>query len=112
MANILSHAWQYQDVDGSALSESKSMNRIQALSIPLEKAEKQVLTVQAELGIRQVHLTDQKSRLEIRHRESSKYADPNRRCGYERDRHRTTENHYYPGSLANVLVQNSFTILV
>jgi flagellar hook-associated protein 3 FlgL len=63
MANLMSHAWKYQDVDGSALSESKSLNRIQALSIPLDKAEKQVLSVQAELGIRQVHLEDQKSRL-------------------------------------------------
>ena len=63
MANLMSQAWQYQDVDGSALSESKSMNRIQALSIPLDKAEKQVLSVQAELGIRQVHLRDQGSRL-------------------------------------------------
>ncbi len=63
MADLMSHAWQYQDVDGSALSESKSMNRIQALSLPLDKAEKQVLSVQAELGIRQVHLEDQESRL-------------------------------------------------
>ena len=39
------------------------MNRLQALSVPLEKAEKQVLSVQSELGIRQVHLADQESRL-------------------------------------------------
>ncbi len=64
MANILSSAWQNQDADGTSLSESKAMKRIQALSIPLEKALKQVLTVQAELSIRQVHLADQKSRLE------------------------------------------------
>ena len=64
MAKILTHAWQYQDVDGSVLSESKSMNRIQALSIPLEKAAKQVLTVQGNVGIRQTILDDQKIRLE------------------------------------------------
>jgi len=64
MANILSSAWQYQEVDGTSLSESKSMRRIQALSIPVDKAGKQVLTIQADLSIRQVHLTEQKSRLE------------------------------------------------
>jgi flagellar hook-associated protein 3 FlgL len=63
MADLLSKAWQYQDADGSAMSESKSLNRIQALAIPLDKAVKQVLSVQAELGIRQVHLKDQESRL-------------------------------------------------
>ncbi len=64
MANLLSHAWQYQDVSGSALSESQSMNRIAALAIPLEKAQKQVLTVQTEAGIRQTSLNDQKTRLD------------------------------------------------
>jgi flagellar hook-associated protein 3 FlgL len=63
LANTLSHAWQYQDVGGSALSESKSMNRIAALAIPLGKAQNQVLTVQSEVGIRQASLNDQKTRL-------------------------------------------------
>ncbi|MBI4764768.1 MAG: flagellar hook-associated protein FlgL [Deltaproteobacteria bacterium] len=63
VANLMSQAWQYQDVDGSVLSESKSMNRLQALSHPLDKAGKQLLSVQAESGIRQVHLKDQESRL-------------------------------------------------
>lgn len=65
MANILSHAWQYQDVDGSDLSETKSMNRIAALANPLGKAQKQVLTVQGELGVRQNNLNDQKTRLDV-----------------------------------------------
>lgn len=64
MANILSSSWQYQDVDGTSLTESRSLRRIQALSIPLEKAGKQVLSVQTELSIRQDHLSDLKSRLE------------------------------------------------
>jgi flagellar hook-associated protein 3 FlgL len=64
MANILSSAWQYQKTDGTSLSQSQAIRRIQSLSIPLEKATKQVLTVQAEMSTWQVHLTDQKSRLE------------------------------------------------
>jgi len=64
MANIATKAWQYQNVDGTALSESKSMNRIAALGIPLEKAQEQVLTVQSEVGIRQTNLKDQTTRLD------------------------------------------------
>jgi flagellar hook-associated protein 3 FlgL len=63
MANISTHAWQYQNMDGTALSESKSLRRIQALSTPMDKADKQVLTVQTSLGSRQVNLSDQKNRL-------------------------------------------------
>ena len=64
MANILSHAWQYQNLDGSGLSESKSMNRLAALALPLKKAQNQVLTVQGQVGIRQINLNDQETRLE------------------------------------------------
>lgn len=65
MANILNHAWEYEDIDGiTSLSQSKSMKRVEALAIPLDKAADQVLFVRSELGIRQVHLNDQKSRLE------------------------------------------------
>ena len=66
MANILNHAWQYEDIDGTtSLTQSKSVNRIEALAIPLEKAAEQVLAVRGELGTRQVHLNDQKTRLEV-----------------------------------------------
>jgi flagellin-like hook-associated protein FlgL len=51
-------------VDGSGLSDSKSLNRIAALAIPLEKAQKQVLTVQNEVGFRQTNLNDQKTKLD------------------------------------------------
>jgi flagellar hook-associated protein 3 len=64
LADISTKAWQYQNVDGTALSESKSLRRIQALAIPMDRAEKQVVTVQSALGIRQAHLADQKTRLE------------------------------------------------
>lgn len=65
MANLLNHAWQYEDIDGvTSLTQSKSLNRIEALVNPLEKAAEQVFTVRSELGVKQVHLNDQISRLE------------------------------------------------
>ncbi len=64
MANLLSSAWQYQETDGTSLNEPKALRRIQSLTIPLEKAGKQALTVQAEMSVRQAQMADQKSRLE------------------------------------------------
>jgi flagellar hook-associated protein 3 FlgL len=70
VANVLSYAWQYKDIDGSdlnsdpAISEEMAMHRLTALSIPLDDAGNQVLRVQGEIGTRQVHLNDQKTRLE------------------------------------------------
>jgi flagellin-like hook-associated protein FlgL len=41
-----------------------AMHRLLALSIPLDAARNQVLQAQAEIGTRQVHLDDQKTRLD------------------------------------------------
>jgi len=70
MANILSFAFEYKDVDGSDLNadpdiqEEMALHRMAALSLPLDDARNQGLNVQAEIGTRQVHLNDQKTRLE------------------------------------------------
>jgi flagellar hook-associated protein 3 len=64
LANQLSAAWQYQNVDGTSLSPEKSLRRIQALGPALDKAQNQVLTVMGELGLRSSALQDQKSRLQ------------------------------------------------
>jgi flagellar hook-associated protein 3 FlgL len=64
IADLLSYAWQDQEVDGAtALNRPKAMNRIEALIISLEKIQNQVLTVQGETGVRLTQLNDQKSRL-------------------------------------------------
>jgi flagellar hook-associated protein 3 FlgL len=70
VANTLSFAWEYKDTDGSdlnsdpAICERMATNRLLALSIPLDAARNQVLQAQAEIGTRQVHLDDQKTRLD------------------------------------------------
>ena len=70
VANMLSFAWEYKDTDGSdlnsdpAIREEMAMRRLWALSIPLDAARNQVLQAQAEIGTRQVHLDDQKTRLD------------------------------------------------
>jgi len=70
MANVLSFAFEYKDVDGSDLNadpdiqEEMALHRIAALSIPFDDASNQVLNIQAEIGTRQVHLNDQKTRLD------------------------------------------------
>jgi flagellar hook-associated protein 3 FlgL len=70
LANILSSACQYKDVNGSdlnadpALSEKMAMNRIAALAKPLNDAKTQALNVQTEIGTRQVQINDQSNRLD------------------------------------------------
>jgi flagellar hook-associated protein 3 FlgL len=70
IANTLSFAWEHKDTDGSdlnpdpAIREEMAMRRLLALSIPLDAARNQVLQAQAEIGTRQVHLDDQKTRLD------------------------------------------------
>jgi flagellar hook-associated protein 3 FlgL len=70
VANALSFAWEHKDTDGSdlnsdpAIREEMAMHRLLALSIPLDAARNQVLQAQAEIGTRQVHLDDQKTRLD------------------------------------------------
>jgi flagellar hook-associated protein 3 FlgL len=69
MANIVSYAWQYKNTDGSdlspdaAVSAEMAMHRIAALVKPLDDARVQSLSVQSEIGIRQVLLNDQATRL-------------------------------------------------
>lgn len=64
MADLLSHAWQFEEADGTAINRSEAFRRIQALSVPLERAMKQVVGVRSELATRQIHLENQKSGLE------------------------------------------------
>lgn len=56
MADLLSHAWRYEEVDGTSLPSSKAFRRVQAMVIPLEKAMEQVITVRSELAARQIFL--------------------------------------------------------
>jgi flagellar hook-associated protein 3 FlgL len=65
MANLISHAWNYQDVDGvTAITDQQSMNRIEALANTLDKIQTQLLTVQGQIGINQVQISGQKTRLD------------------------------------------------
>jgi flagellar hook-associated protein 3 FlgL len=70
MANVLSFAFEYKNVDGSDLNadpdiqEEMALHRIAALSIPFDDASNQVLNVRAEIGTRQVYLNDQKTRID------------------------------------------------
>jgi flagellin-like hook-associated protein FlgL len=70
VANILSNAWQYKDINGSdlhtdpATNEKMAMNRVAALARPLEDAGTQALNVQSEIGTRQVLLNDQSTRID------------------------------------------------
>ncbi|MBA4394131.1 MAG: hypothetical protein C0407_11310 [Desulfobacca sp.] len=64
IANYIAHAWENQDVDGvTALTAQQSKNRIEALAGALDKVQSQLLTVQGQIGINQVQLKDQKTRL-------------------------------------------------
>jgi flagellar hook-associated protein 3 len=65
MANLIAHAWEYQEVDGvTAITAQQAMNRIEALAGILDKVETQLLTVQGQIGINQVQINDQKTRLD------------------------------------------------
>ena len=70
MANIMSAAWQYKNIDGAdlnadpTLNETIAMHRIKALSVPFDDANKQVLTIQAEVGTRQSEFKDQTTKLD------------------------------------------------
>ncbi len=63
MANLLSHAWMYQDIDGSAISEAKAMHRIEALSSLIDDARTQVLEIQSEMATREVFLNQETGRI-------------------------------------------------
>jgi flagellar hook-associated protein 3 FlgL len=56
MADILAHAWRYEEVDGTPLNPSEAFRRVQAMVFPLEKAVEQVITVRSELAARQIFL--------------------------------------------------------
>jgi flagellar hook-associated protein 3 FlgL len=64
VANLISHAWQNQDVAGAALSQQQSSNRIEALAGTMDNIQSQLLTVQGQMGIRQAQLNDQNTRLQ------------------------------------------------
>ncbi len=70
MANVLSYAWQYKSIDGSDLnadpdvSAEMAMHRIATLSKPLNDARVQSLSIQSEIGTRQVLINDQSTRLD------------------------------------------------
>ncbi|MEW6187355.1 MAG: flagellar hook-associated protein FlgL [Thermodesulfobacteriota bacterium] len=64
MTDLLSQAWQYQDLDGTALSSSESLRRISAMAVPLEKSEDQVTLVRAELAARHLQLENQEEGLQ------------------------------------------------
>jgi hypothetical protein len=70
MANIMSAAWQYKNIDGTdlnadaTLNETIALHRIKALSVPFDDATKQVLTIQAEVGTRQSGFKDRTTKLD------------------------------------------------
>jgi flagellar hook-associated protein 3 FlgL len=70
IANYMSSAWKGQDVDGSVLdasqtvSDQKAAHRLQALMPVVAEASANMIGLQAEIGIREGFLNDQKSRLE------------------------------------------------
>ncbi len=59
MADLLSRAWQFQEVDGAPLDGSKAFRRIQALADPLERALQQVTLVRTDTAARQLQLNTQ-----------------------------------------------------
>lgn len=69
IANVLSFAFEYKDIDGSDLDldpdiqEEMALHRIAALSYPLNDGHTNILNIQGEIGTRQVHINDQKTRL-------------------------------------------------
>ncbi len=70
LANIMSFAWEYKNIDGSDLNidpdvnKEMAMHRLSALSKPLDDAHTRILNVQAEIGTRQVFLDSQSTKLE------------------------------------------------
>lgn len=69
IANIMSYAWQYNDVDGTSLNstpeiaEKMALHRISALAKPIDDARVQTLGIQSEIGARQIVLNEQSKRL-------------------------------------------------
>ncbi len=69
IANIMSYAWQYNDINGSSLNsdpeiaEKMALHRIAALAKPIDDARVQTLGIQSEIGTRQIVLNDQSKRL-------------------------------------------------
>lgn len=63
MTNVLSFAWKYQDIDGSTISETKAMHRIEVLSSLIDDARTQVLERQSENATRQVFLAQETDRI-------------------------------------------------
>jgi flagellar hook-associated protein 3 FlgL len=69
LTNVMSYAWKYQDIDGTALhsnsgtNELMALHRIMALTVPLDSARSQALNMEAEAGIRRVQIRDQNTRL-------------------------------------------------
>ncbi|MFN3740055.1 MAG: flagellar hook-associated protein FlgL [Thermodesulfovibrionales bacterium] len=63
MANFLSYAWRYQHIDGSSISETKAMHRIEALSSLIDDASTQILEKQSEMATRQVFLNQETERI-------------------------------------------------
>ncbi len=69
IANIMTYAWQFNDVNGSSLSsdpeisEKMALHRIAALIKPIDDARVQTLGIQSEIGSRQIVLNDQSRRI-------------------------------------------------
>lgn len=70
IANIMSYAWQYKDINGADLNsdpeiaEKMGLHRIAALAKPIDDARIQVLNIQSEIGAKQIVLNDQSKRLD------------------------------------------------
>jgi flagellar hook-associated protein 3 FlgL len=64
VANIISQAWIQKDVDGTALTAQQSRDRIEVLGSTLDQFQNQLLVAQGQIGINQVQLNDQKTRLD------------------------------------------------
>jgi flagellar hook-associated protein 3 len=62
IANRLSYAWQYEDIDSSFIGETKAMHRIEALQSLIDDARTQVLEKQTELATRRQFLKDAEER--------------------------------------------------
>ncbi len=63
MANILSHAWRYEDIDGTSIDERRAMHRIEALFSLIDDARIQVLEAQSEMATRHVFLNTETGRI-------------------------------------------------
>ncbi len=62
IANLLSHAWRYEDLDGTSIGETRAMHRIEALAPIIDDARTQVLQRQTELATRRAFLKDETER--------------------------------------------------